>query len=486
MSESAQTEAFRDSKIRVRFAPSPTGDLHVGSVRTALFNYLFARHSSGKFLLRIEDTDRERSTPEAIRVILDGLAWLGIDPDEEPVYQSARSEKHIQAAEELLAKGRAYRCFCDPETIAEIRKKSYTYDRRCLNLSQDEIDARIAEGQDYALRLKIPEGDISFKDGAHGEIKVSSREIEDFVLLRRNVTPTYMLAVVVDDSDMGITHIIRGDDHISNTPKQILIYRGLDRKPPQFVHVPLILGTDKSRLSKRHGATSIIAYRDMGYLPETIVNYLGLLGWSPGDDREIITREELIDLFSISGIQPKNAVFDESKLRWLNGQHLGRTEFADVADRLEQVAREAIVTGVLSEMPERAAIEKAWNLVKNRAFFYNELFVDFGYMFQDPLNYDPKGVKKHFMKDGAVDRIDRLVSDFDKLEPFDVSGIEGLLRSKADEWEVGTGKLIHPVRLACSGVTGGPGLFEMLEALGKETVVRRLKKTVEWLKSNPP
>ncbi len=475
-----------ESEVRVRFAPSPTGDLHVGGVRTALFNYLFARHNNGKYLLRIEDTDKKRSTPEAIQVILDGLGWLDLLPDEEPVYQSKRIEHHIVAAQKMLEDGYAYRCFCTHEEIETRRKASggYMYDRHCLNLAEAAIKQKLADDIKFAVRIKVPDGEVAFDDGVHGETRVSCSEIDDFILLRRNGTPTYMLAVVVDDADMGITNIIRGDDHLSNTPKQILIYRALGWEIPKFAHVPLILGKDRKRLSKRHGATSITEYRDAGYLPEAMINFLGLLGWSPGDDREIISRRELIELFDISGIQSKGAVFDDDRARWLNGQYLGMTAYEDVAKQLSEFAAEAVETGILKQMPTSKQVKAAWDLFNNRIHFLKELFNECGYMFRDPVKYDEKGVRKHFMKDDVVNNLEVLTNDFVGMSSFSVESAEQVVRVRAGELDVSPGRLIHPIRLACSGVTGGPGLFEMLEALGKDVVVRRIRTAINWIKNN--
>ncbi|HHE46627.1 MAG TPA: glutamate--tRNA ligase, partial [Bacteroidetes bacterium] len=439
----------------------------------------------GKFLLRIEDTDRKRSTPEAINVILDGLAWLDLLPDEEPVYQSKRIERHIAAAQKMLEDGYAYRCFCTPDELEERRRASgdYMYDRHCLNLTEAEIQQKLADGEKFALRIRVPEGRVSFDDGVHGGMQVACTEIDDFILLRRNGAPTYMLAVVVDDADMGITHVIRGDDHLSNTPKQILIYRALGKRIPEFAHVPLILGKDRKRLSKRHGATSITEYRDAGYLPETMINFLGLLGWSPGDDRDIISRRELIELFDISGIQSKAAVFDDARVRWLNGQYLGMTDYGKVEGKLERLAEDAASAGELTEVPDSKEIKTAWDLLKTRIHFLNDLFTDCRYMFRDPDVYDGKGVRKHFLQNGVVDHLQVLADDFSSLGDFRAASVEAAIRKRAEEWEVSTGKLIHPLRLACSGVTGGPGLFEMLEALGRDTVVRRINNALNWIKS---
>jgi glutamyl-tRNA synthetase len=457
----------------------------VGGVRTTLFNWLYARHNGGKFLLRIEDTDRERSTPDAVQVILDGLKWLGLESDEPVVYQSARIRRHKDAGLRLLDDGHAYRCFCDPAELEKRRDearaagKPYKYDRRCLRLTQEEIDANLAAAKPFAVRLRVPDEDLVFTDGVHGEVRVAGSELEDFVLLRNDGTPTYMLAVVVDDADMGITHIIRGDEHLLNSPKQILIYRALGLTPPQFAHVPLILGTDKKKLSKRHGATSVTWYKERGYLSETMINYLGLLGWSPGDDRNEISRDELITLFDIPGILPRGAVFDDKKLLWLNGQYISRTEFIDVAERLCELALSAVHAGRLKEMPSADRIKGAWNLMRSRIHLVNDLFETCLYLFQPPESYDPKGVQKYFTTEGIGDRLKALAEGFAGLELFTADEAEKFLRAKAEEWGVNSGALIHPVRLAVSGVTVGPGVFEMLEFLGRGEVVGRINVAAE-------
>ena len=471
----------KNTQVRVRFAPSPTGDLHVGGVRTALFNWLYARSKGGKFLLRIEDTDVKRSTKEAIQVILDGLEWLGIQSDEEIVYQSQRIDRHQDAVKKLLANNSAYRCFCSPEEIrtereaCEKAKVAYAYDRKCDRLSEEEIQSRLDSDQPFTVRLRIPEEVITYNDGVHGDISVAGKEIDDFILLRSNGTPVYMIAVVVDDADMGVTHIIRGDDHVSNTPKQVLLYRALGYDVPDFSHVPLILGTDKKRLSKRHGATSITAYQDMGLSSEAIINYLGLLGWSPGDEREKMSPQELIDAFNTSGINSKSAVFDEKKLLWLNGYYISETDYSDVADQLKVFAEQAIEKGILKSIPSEELTVKAWNLLKNRIHILSDLFVWGRYFFQNPEEYDKKGVKKHFKAEDVPERLNSISDDFAALDVFDFDTIENYLREKAESLDVNAAKLIHPIRLSVSGTTGGPGLFEMLEALGRDVVVSRLR-----------
>src|SRR6185295_3053129 len=313
---------------RVRFAPSPTGYLHVGGARTALFNWLFAHKTDGTFVLRIEDTDRERSTEEHTKVILDGLHWLGIGWDEGPYFQGASAEQHRADAERLLAEAKAYRCFCTREELdarraeAEGAGSSFRYDRRCWRLSPDDVKTRLDQGLSFTIRFFVPDEQVAWNDAVHGPIQINSQELDDFVILRSDGSAIYNLAVVSDDIAMRISHVIRGDDHISNTPKQILLYRALGHEPPAFAHLPLILGSDKKRLSKRHGAVSVTEYRDTGILPAAMRNFLALLGWSPGDGREVMTREELVAAFDIAAVNRKGAVFDEQKLEWLNSEYI--------------------------------------------------------------------------------------------------------------------------------------------------------------------
>ena len=323
--------------MRVRFAPSPSGTLHVGGARTAVFNWLLARKHAGVFVLRIEDTDRERSTETARDAILDALGWLGLTWDEGPYYQSARVDRHAAAARELLARGAAYRCFCTPDELAaeraaaQLEKRSYVYSRRCRDLGSEESAAREAAGEPCTVRFAVPPGRTEWDDLVHGRTGFENDAIGDFIVLRSDGAAIYNLAVTVDDMDMRITHVVRGDDHISNTPKQILLYRALGVEPPVFAHVPLILGPDKSKLSKRHGAVAVTEYREQGFLADACVNFLALLGWSPGDDREVMTRSELAEAFTLERITGKSAVFDVEKLAWLNGQHLSRLSGAEVA-----------------------------------------------------------------------------------------------------------------------------------------------------------
>ncbi|HSH44410.1 MAG TPA: glutamate--tRNA ligase, partial [Longimicrobiales bacterium] len=314
---------------RVRFAPSPTGYLHVGGARTALFNWLFARRHGGAFILRIEDTDRERSSDAMTEAILDGMRWLGLDWDEGPYHQADGADRHRRDALRLLEEGKAYRCFCSPEVLEEKRREAesagggYRYDRHCdLHVSREESDRRAEAGEPYTVRFRVPEGRTVFRDEVHDRTEFDNAEIEDFIVLRTDGTPIYNLAVVSDDHEMGVTHVIRGDDHLSNTPKQVMLYEALGWDVPTFAHVPMILGADGKRLSKRHGATAVGQYREQGILAPALVNFLALLGWSPGDDTEIMSMEDLTRRFSLEGIHRKSGIFDPEKLEWMNGQYM--------------------------------------------------------------------------------------------------------------------------------------------------------------------
>src|SRR5215212_2036678 len=337
------------TRPRVRFAPSPTGYLHVGGARTALFNWLYARHTGGTMVLRIEDTDRERSTDDHTRVILDGLGWLGITWDEGPFFQGEYGPRHAAEAERLLAEGKAYRCFCTREELeaqrarAEAAGGGFRYDRRCFRLSSTEVTQRLAAGTSFTVRFLLQDDEIAWDDAVHGRISFQGRDLDDFVILRSDGTAIYNLAVVSDDIAMRISHVIRGDDHISNTPKQIALYRALGAEPPVFAHVPMILGADGKKLSKRHGATAVGDYQEQGILPAAMRNFLALLGWSPGGDREIVAEDEMIGLFTLDGIQKKAAVFDTTKLEWMNGQYLSATPAAEL---LPAVRRELARLGI--------------------------------------------------------------------------------------------------------------------------------------------
>lgn len=476
----------RGTKIRVRIAPSPTGYLHIGTARTALYNWLLARKYKGSFILRIEDTDVERSTQEMVDVILESLNWLGLDWDEGPFFQSERVDIYRAYAEKLLREKKAYYCYCTPEELKERKEqairegRAWKYDRKCLYLSDEERKKLENERRPRAIRFLIPPGKTGFNDLVHGRIEKDHEDIEDFVIIKSDGMPTYNFAVVVDDHEMGITHVIRGDDHISNTPKQILIYKALGWEPPLFGHLPLILGEDRSKLSKRHGAVAVLQYRDDGFLPDALINYLALLGWSCGDNREIFSREELIELFSIERISDRNAIFDRRKLLWMNGEYIKRMKEEELFDLVCEFLKKDKLIKDEEREEKREYILGFIKLMKERCKTLKDFSLLGYYFFTDEFELDPDGKKKHFYP-GLKERMEKLLERFENIEPFTIENIEKELRGLAQELGIKAKELIHPVRLICTGITFGPGLFEILAHLGKERVVKRIKRRLPEL-----
>jgi glutamyl-tRNA synthetase len=481
--------------VRLRFAPSPTGYLHVGGARTALFNWLYARHHGGVFVLRIEDTDVERSSWEMVSGIVDGLRWLGLDWDEGPdvggphgpYFQSERLEKYRAAAERLVSEGHAYYCYCSPEALkaqrdaAELRGEAWNYNRTCTRLSKHEIAELEAVGRPRAIRFRVPEGTTLFDDLVHGPIVFENANLEDFVVLRSDMHPTYHLSVVVDDIDMAITDVVRGDDHISNTPKQVLLYRAFGEPLPRFAHVPLILGPDKRRLSKRHGATSVTEYERQGYLSEAMVNFLVLLGWSPGNDQEIFTRDELVRAFSLRGISSSNAVFNPEKLDWFNGQHLARLSADEIIARLRPLLEAAGLWHDEYADGRRAWIDRVIEILKPRARRLAD-FVEHGrYFFADAVEYEPSAVGKHLSDPALAPHVHALREAFAAVEPFEPTAIEAALRAVAEARGIKAAALIHATRVAVTGQAVSPGLFEVLAILGRDRTVARLARLEAFL-----
>ena len=473
--------------VRVRFAPSPTGTLHVGGARTAIFNWLYAKHEGGVFVLRIEDTDAMRSKDELVRAILDGMSWLGMTPDEGPFYQSDNRASHVADALRLLAGGRAYRCFCDAATLTKEREAAekagggYIYPRRCSSIPRVESDARAAAGAPFVVRLQIPPGVTSWDDGVHGATSFPNEVIEDLILLRSDGTPTYNLSVVSDDLAMRITHVIRGDDHISNTPKQILIYRGLGVAPPAFTHLPLILGTDKKRLSKRHGATSVLDYREAGFLAEALFNFLAFCGWNPGDDRQKMSRDELVEAFDFDGVGKSGAVFDPAKLLWLNGLYIAELPKETFAAAAREALRSAGVWDDAYTQARRDWFLRVLALIQPRAKTIAAIPVEGRFFFQpgDELDYDPDGVRKHLASDAIVPALTALSRRWAAAPEWDERLCESELRLVADEQGLPAGKLIHPVRLAVTGRNASPGLFEVVALLGKARTLARIDRLLD-------
>jgi glutamyl-tRNA synthetase len=475
---------------RVRFAPSPTGFLHVGGARTALFSWLFARHTGGTFVLRIEDTDFERSSADMVTGILEGLRWLGMDWDEGPFYQSHRLELYSQTASRLIESGHAYHCFCTREEL-EFRRASAAeagamprYDGRCRSISRAEAQGRIDQGERAVVRFMVPrEGVTTFQDAVFGPMEFANAELEDFVLLRSDGIPTYHLSVVTDDLDMRMTHIIRGADHLSNTPKQVLLYQALGASLPVFAHLPLILGPDKTRLSKRHGATSVMAYKEMGIVPEAFRNFLALLGWNPGEaakqsegpDREIFLTEELIRMFSLDGIAHSNAVFNNEKLAWYNTEYIRAYDPSLLLPLIEEEWRAVNYQPTRSREEILAAIA----LLQPRARSLKDFASTFLAYFGDQFAMDEAAVKK-FLSDSAVRQmLAELGRRYATLGNFTEVVTEELLRIYAAEKGIKAGALINGARVALTGQAVAPSLFAVMLCLGQATVVRRLEAAAE-------
>jgi glutamyl-tRNA synthetase len=476
-----------NSHLRVRFAPSPTGYLHVGGARTALFNWLLARHTGGTFVLRIEDTDRERSSDAMTQAILESMTWLGLDWDEGPYHQADGLERHVADVQRLLDAGRAYRCFCSPAELEQRRAAAagtdphaFRYDRRCLTAVPPEESARrAAAGEVHAVRFRVPDGETAWHDAVYERIAFANADIEDFVILRSDGTPIYNMAVVSDDAAMQITHVIRGDDHVSNTPKQILLYEALDVQVPTFAHVPMILGADGRRLSKRHGATAVGEYRNQGMLPEAMVNFLALLGWNPGTDEEVFTRAELIARFSLEGINRKSAVFDPRKLEWMNGQHIARLPMAE----LEPLVLEAFVRHGLGDADALRArgpwLHALIDLLRARARVIDDFAQQAVPYLREDFEYDSEAVAKHWKDPETGARLAALGARFADVAEWTEPALESALRAQAEQLGIGAGKLIHPLRVALVGQAVSPGIFEVAVVLGRERVLVRLARAAE-------
>jgi glutamyl-tRNA synthetase len=478
-----------DGPVRVRFAPSPTGFLHVGGARTAIYNDLLRQSAGGAFVLRIEDTDRERSDEAMTRQIQSALAWIGTVWDEGPFRQSERLARHHERGEELLASGRAYRCFCTAQVLdearaaAQARGVAFRYPRTCLNLPAAEVETRVRAGELFAVRFRMPDEHILFHDLVRGDMDFPPDALDDFILLRSDGSPTYHMSVVCDDIDMRITHVIRGEDHLSNTPKHIPLFRALGGQVPVFAHLPLILGTDKKRLSKRFGATSVEEFRSEGFLPQALYNYLALLGWSPGGDREILSRDEMIALFSVDRLNASAAVFDREKLSWVNAQYLSSLPLVALMPHLEPFLAEAGLEGVAGREPERLAA--ALDLHRGRVRTLRELASVVVPYFRDRVEVPEEAIAKFRGDPALAGHLEALGSRYAALPAFTKDILESELRAVATERGVKAGALIHPTRAALSGAQVGPPLFDLVEVMGQAASVRHLDHLVERLREAP-
>ena len=479
------------TKPRLRFAPSPTGYLHVGGARTALFNWLYARKNGGEFLLRIEDTDKARSTDESTRAIFDGMEWLGLGWDNGVVYQGANLERHQADARRLLDSGAAYRCFCTAAELderrreAEARKEAFKYDRRCDRLPREEVERRVASGMPYVIRFRVPEGTTEWNDMVHDRIAFPNKDIDDFVILRSDATPIYNLAVVSDDIAMGITIVMRGDDHISNTPKQIQLYHALGAPLPTFAHLPMIHGLDGKKLSKRHGATAVGDYQHYGLLPSAMLNFLALLGWSPGGDREVMTIDEMIQLFGPDGLQKKAAIFDPKKLEWMNGQHLSLISLEELEPRVTP----AIVTARLAT-EEELVERRDWymrllDLLRVRSRTIDDIVRQAGPYFLEDIEYDPVAVSKNWKDPAeALSLLQATREVLGGVSEWRAEPLESALRNLAESRGIAAGKIFQPLRVALTGLSVSPGIFEMLVQMGRDLSLKRMDKAIATLKKS--
>ena len=457
--------------VRTRFAPSPTGALHIGGARTAIFNWLFARHAGGEFILRIEDTDRERSTEESIQEITDAMQWLGLDWDEGPYRQSERLEIYQKLANDLLESGHAYKCYVTPEELEEKRKEAQA---KGDVLRYKREWAKLNEGPDepYVIRLLTPdEGTIEVQDLLRGTVTFEATEIDDFIILKRDGFPTYNFAVVVDDATMNITHVIRGDDHLINTPRQTLIYKALNYEVPALAHVSMILGSDNKRLSKRHGATSVVAYKDKGYLPEAIINFLSRLGWSYGD-QEIFSKEELVEKFTLDNVGKSAAVFNEEKLEWLNSWYIKN-------DPPEKIA-ELVIPLLQAKGLEVELDEKLIKIIKElsqRAKTLLDIADTIDYFYSDHIEFEEKA-KNKFLKPEIKPVLQDITDKLSNLSDFNMDEMHKVFDSVMEERELKLGKIAQPVRVALTGGTVSPGIFEVMDILGKDEVIARLNNAI--------
>ncbi len=478
-------------EVRVRFAPSPTGYLHVGGLRTALYNYLFAKKNNGKFILRIEDTDRNRFVEGAVENLIETLKWAGLDYDEGPdkdggrgpYVQSERLEIYRKYADQLMAEGKAYRCFCTPERLQKLREEQQRlklpqakYDKHCLYLSKEEIERNLAEGKSYVIRLNVQPGEkIAFDDIVRGRVEFDRETIDDQILIKSDGYPTYHLANVVDDYLMGITHVIRGEEWLSSTPKHVLLYEYLGWRLPKFAHLPLLLNPDRSKLSKRQGDVAVEDYRAKGYLKEALINFVALLGWSTSDNREIFTLEELVNEFSLERVHKSGAIFNIEKLNWLNAEHLRKKSNDELLAMLrDELKKSKYADAELSDEYLLGVIEA----MKERVSFVREFIENCPYFYERPTDYDPNVVKKRW-KDDSAELLNEFVRKIEPLENPTKEDYEHALAEIAEEREIGKGRIIHPLRLAVSGVGIGPGVFDLVYILGKDEVIERIKTALE-------
>lgn len=474
--------------IRVRFAPSPTGYLHIGGARTALFNWLFAKKNNGKFVLRIEDTDTERLKADSVSQILTSLKWLGITWDEGPFFQSERLSIYNREVERLLDEGKAYYCYCSPQEIEAEREalkkegKPFRYSGKCMHLTDKQRALFETQGIKPAIRLKVPmSGEVLVRDAIHGEVSFRNEQLDDFIIVKSNGIPTYNFACVVDDYLMNITHVIRAEEHLSNTPKQIHIYNALGYSLPIFVHIPMILAPDRSKLSKRHGATSVEEFKEQGYLSEAIVNYLTLLGWSPGNEEELFSVQETLTAFGLEKVAKKAAVYDVKKLTWMNGHYLNSLP-------VDYITSEAIPFFIKNGLIDKTEVDEKYKYiqsvvtaVRERVKTLQEIADASSYFFKDVTAYDEKGINKYFAKPDTLRLLTLARQHLENLDNFNLETTEKIYRELAEKEGIKAAELIHPTRLALTGRTMSPGLFDVMALLGKKRCIERLDNAIMFI-----
>lgn len=480
-------------EVRVRFAPSPTGYLHVGGLRTALYNYLFAKHNNGKFILRIEDTDRNRYVEGAVENLIKTMNWVGLENDEGPetcgefgpYFQSERLDIYNEYVNKLVENGHAYHCFCSADRIQKLREEQQAkklqakYDKHCLHLPKDEVKQKIDAGESYVIRLNVPVNQrIVIEDIVRGQVDFNSDTVDDQILIKSDGFPTYHLANVVDDHLMKITHVIRGEEWLSSTPKHVLLYDFFKWERPQFAHLPLLLNPDKSKLSKRQGDVAVEDYQKKGYLKEALLNFVALLGWNAGDDVEIYEMAQLIEKFSLERVNKAGAVFNVEKLDWLNFEHLKNKPNTEILGMLREELKSSKYSQ--QEYGDQFILDVIESM-KERVTFVNEFITKSFYYFESPTEYDEKTIQKRWKED-SPELLIKLRDEFEKLDNPSKEDFETTLKGLAEKQEVGLGKLIHPVRLAVSGVGQGPGVFDLLYIIGKDEVIKRINTALEKIK----
>ena len=467
---------MKKSSVRVRFAPSPTGELHLGGARTALFNWLFAKNQNGLFYLRIEDTDATRSKDEYTSQILDSLSWLGLKWDKPLVYQSGRSKQYKTYLNHLIDSGVVYRCFCSKNDLESSKNEGhYKYSGKCRDISTQTIKEKLNQGISFTYRIRIPDGSTNYNDLVYGKIKILNDQLDDFIIFRSDGSPTYNFTAVIDDHAMSITHVIRGEDHLSNTPKQIILYKALGFEIPIFAHLPMILGSDKKRLSKRHGAPGIQFFREDGYLPLSLINYLALLGWNSGNEDEVFTLESLIKKFDLKKIQKKGAIWDQKKLNWLSGQHIINLNTDFILDSIRNIEPE------WGKGHEISFLITIIEILKIRSKSLKDIMNQSELYFNGPNDYDPIGLSKCWKKESVNSTVEKILKSLNSLSEWRKDELERVIHSISEINQLSMGKITMPLRIALLGSLSGPSVVDLLHILGRKDSINRIHKALDTL-----